>query len=252
MRRVVRAPATPGRPLRFSLARVPFFLEPEYPRGEAFEETNLERLRRKWGGAEAFEAQKRRHRLKERGLAAGIPRFRAERIASSTHASHRLVQWVTKRAGLQAAERLYADLNFRHFEEGKKLNDRRMLAEAAGRAGGAGVTEAAALAFLDSGEGDAEIAAAQRILRDLGIHSIPTTIVDGQFSIGGALPADEVERLFRKLEAEEGDGGGAPEDDAAFAGRFVFAEALGIPPGRLLEELDVLGEDTSSAAKMAE
>ena len=251
---MVRAPATPGRPLRFSLARVPFFLEPDYPRGEAFEETNLERLQRKWGGAREFEAQKRRHRLKERGRAAGIPHFRAERIASNTHASHRLVQWVTKRAGTQVAERLYADLNFRHFEEGKKLNDRRMLAEAAGRAGGgrAGVTEAAALAFLDSGEGDAEIAAAQRILRDLGIHSIPTTIVDGQFSIGGALPADEVERLFRKLEAEEGDGGGAPEDDAAFAGRFVFAEALGIPPGRLLEELDVLGEDTSSAAKMAE
>jgi len=227
---VVRAPATPGRPLRFSLARVPFFLEPDYPRGEAFEETNLERLQRKWGGAREFEAQKRRHRLKERGRAAGIPHFRAERIASNTHASHRLVQWVTKRAGTQVAERLYADLNFRHFEEGKKLNDRRMLAEAAG------------LAFLDSGEGEAEIAAAQRVLQDLGIHSIPTTLVDGQFSIGGALPADEVEQLFRKLEAEEEEDG-EPVGDAAFAKRFVFAEALGIPPGRLLEELDVLGED---------
>ena len=242
---MVRAPATPGRPLRFSLARVPFFLEPDYPRGEAFEETNLERLQRKWGGAREFEAQKRRHRLKERGRAAGIPHFRAERIASNTHASHRLVQWVTKRAGTQVAERLYADLNFRHFEEGKKLNDRRMLAEAAGRAGGgrAGVTEAAALAFLDSGEGEAEIALAQRVLQDLGIHSIPTTLVDGQFSIGGALPADEVEQLFRKLEAEEEEDG-EPVGDAAFAKRFVFAEALGIPPGRLLEELDVLGEDS--------
>ena len=184
-------------------------------------------------------ALSQRHRLKERGRAAGIPHFRAERIASNTHASHRLVQWVTKRAGTQVAERLYADLNFRHFEEGKKLNDRRMLAEAAGRAG---VTEAAALAFLDSGEGEAEIAAAQRVLQDLGIHSIPTTLVDGQFSIGGALPADEVEQLFRKLEAEEEEDG-EPVGDAAFAKRFVFAEALGIPPGRLLEELDVLGED---------
>ena len=112
----------------------------------------------------------------------------------------------------------------------------------AGGGGRAGVTEAAALAFLDSGEGEAEIAAAQRVLQDLGIHSIPTTLVDGQFSIGGALPADEVEQLFRKLEAEEEEDG-EPVGDAAFAKRFVFAEALGIPPGRLLEELDVLGED---------
>ena len=54
---------------------------------------------------------------------------------------------------------------------------------------------------------------------------------------------------LRRLEVDFGFLG---VDDAAFAGRFVFAEALGIPPGRLLEELDVLGEDTSSAAKMAE
>ena len=83
---------------------------------------------------------------------------------------------------------------------------------------------------------------AQRVLQDLGIHSIPTTLVDGQFSIGGALPADEVEQLFRKLEAEEEEDG-EPVGDAAFAKRFVFAESLGIPPDRLLEELDVLGED---------
>ena len=247
MRRVVREPRTPGRPLRFSLVRVPFFLEPDYPRDEGFQETNLERLRRKWGGAEEFEAQKRRHRLKDRGRAVGIQHFRAERVASNTHASHRLVQWVTRTAGPTAAERLYADLNFRHFELGRKLNDRRMLSKAAGRLGVPGITEVAARDFLESGEGEEEIAAALRKLRDLGIHSIPTTIVDGQFSIGGALPSDEVERLFRKIEAE-GETADPPggTDDADFPARFEFAEALGIPPGKLLEELD-FSEEAAAA-----
>lgn len=238
MRRCTVEPQTPGRPLRFSLVRVPFFLEPDYPRDEGFQETNLERLRRKWGGVEEFEAQKQRHRLKERGLKVGIKHFKAERIASNTFASHRLVQWVTKLAGAAAAERLYADLNFRHFERGQKLNDRQMLASAAGRLGIPGISETTARDFLDSGEGEAEIAAAQRILGDLGIHSIPTTIVNGKFSIGGAMQADEVERVFRKLEAEGGAEDPPSDADTAFPARFAFAEALGIPPGKLLEELD--------------
>ena len=35
-------------------------------------------------------------------------------------ASHRLVQWVTKTLGVNAAERMYADLNARHFVEGAR------------------------------------------------------------------------------------------------------------------------------------
>lgn len=51
-----------------------------------------ERLIRKWGGVAEFEAQKQRHRLKERGLEVGIKHFNLDRIASSTFLSHRLVQ----------------------------------------------------------------------------------------------------------------------------------------------------------------
>ena len=110
---------------------VPFFLEPDYNTSESFEETNRERLIRKWGGEPGFASQKHRHRLKERGREVGIEKFDLDRIASSTLASHRLVQWVTKRVGVTVAEQLYNDLNYRHFEMGQKLNDRAMLAEAA-------------------------------------------------------------------------------------------------------------------------
>lgn len=42
-------------------------------------------------------------------------------------ASHRIIQWVTKTLGINAAENMYADLNRRHFEDGQKLNDPEML-----------------------------------------------------------------------------------------------------------------------------
>jgi hypothetical protein len=52
-------------PLGFTVLRVPFFLEPGYSKSEDFQESNYDRLVRKWGGKAEFEAQKHRHALKE-------------------------------------------------------------------------------------------------------------------------------------------------------------------------------------------
>ena len=100
----------PGEPVGFTVLRVPFFLEPDYDRSEAFEETNRTRLERKWGGKAAFAAQKNRHRLKERGQDVGIERFDLDRIASSTFASHRLGQWASKNYGITTSEALYDEV----------------------------------------------------------------------------------------------------------------------------------------------
>ena len=42
------------------------------------------------------------------------------RQASNTMRSHRLVQWITKTVGVNAAEAVYAELNKRHFELGQR------------------------------------------------------------------------------------------------------------------------------------
>lgn len=131
MREVAASPPPGQPPMGFTLLRVPFFLEPDYPTDPAFEETNRVRLVRKWGGARGWEAQKARHGLKERGQEVGIEHFNLDRIASNTLASHRMVQWVTRTLGINAAERMYANLNSRHFEKGQKLNDTDMLVQAA-------------------------------------------------------------------------------------------------------------------------
>jgi hypothetical protein len=49
--------------------------------------------------------------LKGRGLAAGIPHFNLDRLASNSMASHRLVQHVGKLYGLHVSEKLYDRLN---------------------------------------------------------------------------------------------------------------------------------------------
>ena len=129
--------------------------------------------------------------------------------------SHRLVQWVTKNYGCAASETLYNDLNKRHFEDGQKLNDRKMLLEAASAAG---VDPVAAEAFLASGEGENEIEGALHILRRMGIHSIPNFIIGARHVLSGAVHSSELIKVFRDIERT---GEGAPES--------AFAAVLGIP-----------------------
>ena len=216
MNEVMSDPMDATNPVRFSVLRVPFFLEPGYDTDERFSETNRARLERKWGGKVAFAAQKHRHRLKERGQEVGIEKFNLDRLASSTLKSHRLIQWITKNRGCEVAEAVYNDLNFRHFVDGKKLNDADMLCDAAAAAG---VDRDEAMRFLESGEGLEEIGDAQEMLQEMGIHSIPNFVVGGQVVVSGAVHATELVQIFRRIEST---GKGAPGS--------AFADALRIPP----------------------
>ena len=222
--RAVRAAPQGDLPMDFTVLRVPFFLEPDYPLGPEFEETNRVRLVRKWGGKEGWEQQKAAHDLKGRGRAVGIENFNLDRIASSTRLSHRVVQFVTKTNGVNAAERLYTDLNSRHFEKGEKLNDAKMLRRAAVAAGadGAAIDE-----FLaDETAGVAEIEAAGKVMRDFGVSGIPTCILGGKWQLpSGAIHSEQLVSAFRGVEAH----GGAPGN--------AFGAALGIPDEVLEEAL---------------
>lgn len=66
---------------------------------------------KKWGGETGWNAQKKSHDLKGRGLEAGIPHFNLDRLASNTMASHRLIQMLGKQYGLAVSEAIYDLLN---------------------------------------------------------------------------------------------------------------------------------------------
>uniref|UniRef100_A0A7S4L6L9 DSBA-like thioredoxin domain-containing protein n=1 Tax=Guillardia theta TaxID=55529 RepID=A0A7S4L6L9_GUITH len=224
MKEVHSHPMSPGDPLGFTLIRVPFFLEPDYPRDEEFGETNRERLVRKWGGIRGWERQKQQHKLKERGQEVGIAHFNLDRIASSTFRSHRLGQWGTKTRGIVAAETLYDLLNYRHFEVGEKLNSTQLLTDAASRIG---IDRKEVEDFLSSEEGTREIQEAQLALRRLNINSIPTFMIGGEYMFSGALHHKEMVQVFREIENE----GGAPGS--------CFAKILGIGEDVLEQTIDL-------------
>jgi predicted DsbA family dithiol-disulfide isomerase len=215
--------STAPRPVAFSVLRVPFFLEPTYDESRVYMETNRDRLVQKWGGSQGWERQKASHDLKGRGRAAGIPHFNLDRRAANSMASHRLIQHVGKTYGLAASEAIYDVLNVYYFVEGHSLNDRPRLAAAVAEKLKALVTappsSAQLEAFLDGQEGRREIKEAVATLQQLGIHSIPKFIVEGQTVVDGAAHADVFVRVFREIEAR----GKIAKDP-------VFADILGVSP----------------------
>eukprot|EP00587_Corethron_hystrix_P009555 CAMPEP_0113303772 /NCGR_PEP_ID=MMETSP0010_2-20120614/4047_1 /TAXON_ID=216773 ORGANISM="Corethron hystrix, Strain 308" /NCGR_SAMPLE_ID=MMETSP0010_2 /ASSEMBLY_ACC=CAM_ASM_000155 /LENGTH=238 /DNA_ID=CAMNT_0000157821 /DNA_START=284 /DNA_END=1000 /DNA_ORIENTATION=+ /assembly_acc=CAM_ASM_000155 len=205
MDELLRNPSpTAPRPLHFSVLRVPFFLEPNYDESKPYEESNRDRLYKKWGGAEGWARQKKRHNMKGRGIDAGIPHFNLDRLAANSMASHRLVQHIGKRFGLSRSEALYDRLNVYYFVDGNSLNDKPLLAKVAAeqlRKDGIDIGEDEILVFLNSDEGREEIEMALDILHNqLGIHSIPQFIVEGSTIVGGAAGWEEFVDIFREIE----------------------------------------------------
>lgn len=193
------------KPLAFSILRIPFFLEPEYDENQAFVETNRERLIKKWGGRAGWENQKHRHDLKGRGMEAGIPFFNLDRKASSTMASHRLIQHIGKTYGLAVSEAVYDKLNVYYFVDGHSLNDRPLLARVVGEVlkeliPATAPTEAELLEFLNGDEGKKEISYAIHALQQLGIHGIPKFIIEGTTMVDGAARSDTFVQVFREIE----------------------------------------------------
>lgn len=211
------------RPVKFSILRVPFFLEPNYDEEKPFIESNRERLVKKWGGKEGWERQKRNHDLKGRGMEAGIPHFNLDRLASNSMASHRLIQHVGKKYGLGVSEQLYDRLNVYYFVEGHALNDRPRLAKVAHEEISKIVDDATLMSeeeildFLKGDEGRTEIFNALSALHDIGVHGIPKFIIEGRTVVDGAARSEVFVRVFREIE-RRGDISGGP----------VFGEILGV------------------------
>jgi predicted DsbA family dithiol-disulfide isomerase len=196
VRAAMRALAAERPALAAELHRVPFFLEPWYcdqPRG--WWETHTTRQVRKFGSLEAFERVKAAHRLMPRARDAGLDacgwtdQTLDGRRQSSTLRAHRLVAWLDATVGWERAEEAYATLSKAHFVEQQLLDDDSVLLAAAEAAG---VRAAAAAAFLEGDEADAAVRAAAEAVQRMGVHSIPTLLVNGQLALSGAAPADEV------------------------------------------------------------
>lgn len=184
------------------LHRVPFFLEPDYAsRPEGFSESHYARMTRKFGSIEAFERVKAAHRLMPRAEEAGLDEDGwsnanlDRRQQSSTLRAHRLVLWVDAKLGWHASERAYAHLNHAHFVDGGLLNEMALLR---GAAASAGADADEAEAFLRGTQGEREVWRTVDTLGQMGVHSIPTLIINGEVVASGAASEDDYLRALHE------------------------------------------------------
>lgn len=184
-------------------------MEPHYDEDKPFIETNRDRLVKKWGGPKGWDEQKRRHDLMGRGLDAGIPHFNLDRLASNTIASHRLIQHIGKTYGLAISEAVYDALNKYHFVDGHSLNDKPRLAKVVAdlldellrsMPNVKTPTDTDLLNFLNGTQGRDEIFHALSRLDQVGVHSIPTFIIEGTSVVQGSAPANVFVKIFRDIE----------------------------------------------------
>jgi predicted DsbA family dithiol-disulfide isomerase len=171
----------------------PFQLNPDLPRAGADRRQYLEA---KFGGPQA--AAEIYARVEKAGRDAGIF-FEFERIARqpNTLDAHRLIAWAQARHPSQASD-LVERLFRAYFTQGIDLGDRDALARIAGEAG---CDAFAAKALLMSEDGRAEVDAADRHARSLGVTGVPMFIFNQRVAVSGAQPAETLLDAIRQSEA---------------------------------------------------
>jgi len=138
-----------------------------------------------------------------------------------------------KKYGLSVSEALYDRMNIYYFVDGNSLNDRPLLAKVTSEELAKfdyEVSPDEVLAFLNSNDGRQEIENALRTLIDVGVHGIPTFIIEGQTVLNGAAHWKHHLKLFRDIE-ERGYAQRGPvfgkilgvSDDIIEKGSHVFA-----------------------------
>jgi predicted DsbA family dithiol-disulfide isomerase len=172
----------------------PFELNPAMPPGG---QDVGEHLTQKYGSTpEQQEAS--RDAIRERGAALGFV-FRKEgrgRVYNTFNA-HRLLHW----AGLEGGERQHAlkkALLKAYFTDGLSPESHEVLVQAASDAG---LDPQRALQILGSDEYAADVRREQRHFTELGIHAVPSVIVNDRHLIQGGQPPEVFEQALRKIAA---------------------------------------------------
>lgn len=168
----------------------PFELNPQMaPEGEAIDE----HLERKYGGPREKFAQARAA-LRERGAAVGFTFGERSRIWN-TFDAHRLLHW----AGLEGKQHeLKRALLEAYHGQGRNPSAAEVLVDVAA---GVGLDAATAREILAGDRYAAEVRAEEQRWLQLGIHSVPSVVVNGRHLIQGGQPPEVFEQALRQIAA---------------------------------------------------
>ncbi len=170
----------------------PFELSPDMP----FEgEDAVEHIMHKYGISEA-QSEANRELIRERAAALGFA-YNVKRGSRvwNTFDAHRLLHW----AGLQdrgKAVALKQALFRAYFTDNENVADHDVLVR---NARDAGMDADVARRVLEGNEYADEVRAQERHFQQAGIHSVPATIVNGQYLISGGQPPEVFEQALREI-----------------------------------------------------
>jgi predicted DsbA family dithiol-disulfide isomerase len=169
----------------------PFELNPEMgPEGEAI----IDYVGRKYG-TPPEQVLKNQAAIRERGASVGFTFGPRTRIWN-TFDAHRLMHW----AGLEGKQlELKKALLQVYHGEGKSPADHAVLVEAARSVG---LDADKARAVLQNGDYADEVRAEEDQFQAMGIHSVPSIIVNQRYLLTGAQPVEAFEQAIQQILAE--------------------------------------------------
>jgi len=180
-----------GEDLFVELCFEPFELNPTLgPEGS----DAAEYLRAKYG-LSAEQLARNRENIRRRGAEVGFTFGERTRVWN-TFDAHRLLYW----AGLEGRQReLKHALLEAYHGEGRNPGAHDVLVELAGRVG---LDPARAAAILAGDTYGAEVRAREAHWQSLGVHAVPSLIVDDRHLIQGGQPPEVFEQALRRIAAE--------------------------------------------------
>lgn len=117
-------------------------------------------------------------------------------LSANTRTAHRLLQWALREGGAEVQRKLAAELFALHFTRGGNVADVEQLVAVAASVS---LDAERARTYLDSTEGVRELEAEFDQARELGIRSVPTFVIDGQYAIQGAQPVSAFVEIFEQV-----------------------------------------------------
>jgi predicted DsbA family dithiol-disulfide isomerase len=179
-----------GSEVQAELRMQPFELNPDMPpEGEEI----AAYAARKYGST-AQELAQRQELIRERGAAVGF-QFGPRTHVWNTFDAHRLLHW----AGLQGRQlELKHELLTAYHTRGENPSAHDVLLRAAAAAG---LDVERARALLASDEYADEVRARMHHWQQIGIHAVPSVIVDDRYLIQGGQPVEAFEQALREIAA---------------------------------------------------
>jgi predicted DsbA family dithiol-disulfide isomerase len=177
----------------------PFELNPQMPlEGQDI----AEHIAQKYGSTPEDMARNQRG-IRARGAELGFDfNFDTRSRIYNTFDAHRLLHW----AGLEGRQHALQQALFSaYFTDGRNPSDREVLIDVAERVG---LDPRRAREVLESGAYADEVRASEQRYGQLGIHAVPSVIVNNKYLIQGGQPVEVFEQALRRIAAESDRAGG--------------------------------------------